>query len=77
MDEKWTKAYGMALGALIGSVLGALITAGLAAAGEWSFYSHEYAYAGVKFAPSHVAGCGFEIRTAAGRELTDGPLYCE
>jgi len=77
MDERQSKAYGMVLGGLIGCASASIISGSMIATGEWVVYSHEYAYAGVKFAPSAEAGCGVELPTRLGREagLTLG--YCD
>jgi len=45
--------------------------------GQWVVYSHEYAYAGIKFAPGPEAGCGVEIPTALGEAAGLEPFYCE
>jgi hypothetical protein len=76
MDEKWSRAYGTVLGALIGSAMGSVIAGSMVATGEWTVYAHEYAV-GVRFAPDTEAGCGVELPTRRGREagLTLG--YCD
>lgn len=76
MDEKWSRAYGTVLGALIGSAMASVIAGSMVATGEWVVYAHEYAV-GVKFAPDSEAGCGVELPTRLGREagLTLG--YCD
>lgn len=77
MDERQSKAYGMVLGGLIGCASASIISGSMIATGEWVVYSHEYAYAGVKFAPSTEAGCGVELPTQLGRDAGLVPLYCE
>lgn len=68
----------LAIAAGVGAVSAVVIAVGMAWAGEWVFYSHEYAHVGLKFAPGHKAGCGVEIPTALGRAAgLDWPLYCE
>lgn len=68
-------------GVLIGAGVGVLsalgIAGGLVAAGEWTVYGHEYAHAGIKFAPGPEAGCGVEIPTALGEAAGLEPFYCE
>lgn len=45
--------------------------------GQWSLYSHENAYIGLKFAPSTHAGCGVDLLTQTGRDAGLDTFYCE
>ena len=71
------KVKGLLIGAGVGVLSAFGIAGGLVAFGEWTVYGHEYAYAGIKFAPSTAAGCGLEWPTELGYDAGLTPAYCE
>lgn len=54
-----------------------LLVAGMVAFDQWTLYHHDYAHAGIKFAPAAHAGCGVEILTNDGRDAGLDTFYCE